>query len=98
LTTLSGLYYIIRLAKFGIVSSILLLLIKIAHKTFIYFPVTKLLNLAGENSIKSIVKLNRVLAFTGTALAIKTMRPEVLVIGVEPENCQSFSTAMKVHR
>lgn len=31
----------------------------------------------------------------GTALAIKTMRPEVLVIGVEPENCQSFSTAMK---
>ena len=32
----------------------------------------------------------------GAALAIKTMKPEVLIIGVEPENCTSFSTAMKV--
>ncbi|XP_023338586.1 uncharacterized protein LOC111709202 [Eurytemora carolleeae] len=31
----------------------------------------------------------------GAALAIKTMKPEVLIIGVEPENCTSFSTAMK---
>jgi threonine dehydratase len=34
----------------------------------------------------------------GVALAVKTMRPEVLVIGVEPENCQSFSNAMKVSK
>jgi len=30
----------------------------------------------------------------GCALAIKTMRPDVKVIGVEPEFCKSFSTAM----
>lgn len=31
----------------------------------------------------------------GTALAIKTMKPDVMIIGVEPELCPSFSTAMK---
>jgi len=31
----------------------------------------------------------------GTALAIKTMKPDVMVIGVEPELCPSFSTALK---
>lgn len=30
----------------------------------------------------------------GCALAIKTMKPDVKVIGVEPELCKSFSTAM----
>jgi len=30
----------------------------------------------------------------GCALAIKTMKPDVMVIGVEPEFCKSFSTAM----
>lgn len=34
--------------------------------------------------------------FAGIALAIKTMKPDVTVIGVEPENCMSFSKAMKV--
>jgi len=32
----------------------------------------------------------------GAALAIKTMKPDVTVIGVEPEFCTSFSSAMKV--
>jgi len=32
----------------------------------------------------------------GCALAIKTMKPDVLVIGVEPINCSSFSRAMQV--
>jgi len=32
----------------------------------------------------------------GCALAIKTMKPDVTVIGVEPEYCTSFSTALKV--
>ena len=32
---------------------------------------------------------------SGIALAVKTMRPEVMIIGVEPEMCPSFTTAMK---
>merc|ERR1712080_698194 len=31
----------------------------------------------------------------GCALAIKTMKPDVTVIGVEPERCQSFSNAIR---
>merc|ERR1719508_389128 len=31
----------------------------------------------------------------GIALAVKTMKPDVLIIGVEPEMCPSFTTAMK---
>merc|ERR1719384_2882201 len=31
----------------------------------------------------------------GVALAVKTMKPDVLIIGVEPEACPSLSTAMK---
>merc|ERR1712227_478939 len=31
----------------------------------------------------------------GTALAVKTMKPDVMIIGVEPEACPSFSTALK---
>lgn len=31
----------------------------------------------------------------GIALAVKTMKPEVLIIGVEPEMCPSFTAAMK---
>ena len=31
----------------------------------------------------------------GVALAVKTMKPEVMIIGVEPEACPSFSTALK---
>merc|ERR1719468_1020887 len=34
----------------------------------------------------------------GCALAIKTMKPDVMVIGVEPEFCKSFSTAMLAGR
>ncbi len=47
-------------AKFGIVSAIFALAHKIAHKTFIFyliFSLTKLLNLAVKNSIKSMIKL-----------------------------------------
>jgi threonine dehydratase len=32
----------------------------------------------------------------GIAVAIKTLRPDVTIIGVEPERCQSFTEAMKV--
>ena len=31
----------------------------------------------------------------GVALAVKTMKPDVMIIGVEPEACPSLSTAMK---
>ena len=31
----------------------------------------------------------------GVALAVKTMKPDVQIIGVEPEACPSFSTALK---
>merc|ERR1712227_408860 len=31
----------------------------------------------------------------GVALAVKTMKPDVMIIGVEPEACPSFSTALK---
>merc|ERR1712180_397056 len=31
----------------------------------------------------------------GTAKAVKTMKPDVMIIGVEPEMCPSFTTAMK---
>jgi len=31
----------------------------------------------------------------GIALAVKTMKPEVTIIGVEPEACPSFTTALK---
>ena len=31
----------------------------------------------------------------GVALAVKTMKPDVTIIGVEPEACPSFSTALK---
>merc|ERR1712106_544457 len=32
---------------------------------------------------------------SGIALAVKTMKPEVVIIGVEPEMCPSFTNAMK---
>lgn len=31
----------------------------------------------------------------GVSLAVKTLRPHVLVIGVEPENCSSYAAAVK---
>ena len=31
----------------------------------------------------------------GVSLAIKTLRPECKVIGVEPKNCRSFEAALK---
>jgi len=34
----------------------------------------------------------------GVALAVKTMKPDVLIIGVEPEACPSFKTALEVGR
>lgn len=34
----------------------------------------------------------------GVALAVKTLRPKVQIIGVEPENCMSFAAAMEAGR
>jgi len=31
----------------------------------------------------------------GTAMAVKTLKPDVIIIGVEPEACSSFSNALK---
>merc|ERR1711988_405728 len=32
----------------------------------------------------------------GCAVALKTMKPDIIIIGVEPERCPSFATAMKM--
>ena len=34
----------------------------------------------------------------GCAMAVKTMRPNIMIIGVEPEMCPSFTTALKQGR